>query len=74
MPDLELEGHGGTALKCFECVYLDCGIRNRNCSRKLRISLFLTRQEIVRGRSFPPYKRKIPQNSFDWKIRRAEVE
>lgn len=26
MLDLEFEGRGGTALKCFGCVSVDCGI------------------------------------------------
>lgn len=64
MPDLELEGHDGTALKCSECVYLGWGIRDRNLSRELRSSLFLTRGEVLRGGSFTLYKHKISRNSF----------
>jgi len=28
MADVELEGHDGTGLKCFEYVYMVCGIRD----------------------------------------------
>lgn len=37
MLDLEFEGRGGTALKCFGCVSVDCGIQRSKSEQKTQV-------------------------------------
>jgi len=50
MADLEFEGHGGTALKCFECVYFGCGIKRLKSQQKSEIFTFSGKTRSDEGR------------------------
>lgn len=37
MLDLEFGGYDGTALKCFECISVECGIKRSKSEQKTQI-------------------------------------
>lgn len=52
MLDLGFEGRGGTALKCFGCVYMDCGIKRSKSEQKTQIFTCSDKTRGYEGRRF----------------------